>query len=159
MYIRTGLPGSGSTFTRVYVCRCVVKHHLLCSLMFFYIQTDLICLYTDRFDKCIYKQVYQGVRLSICGKPSSIMFMEVLVHTNRFDMSVYRQTGLISIYTDRFTRVCYNVYQGIHLSICDKPPFIMFIDVLVHIDRFDMSVHRQTGLICVCTDMFYHNLL
>ena len=79
------------SFTTVHICPYVVNYHLLCSWMFFYIQKDLLYLFTDRSDMCIYKQDYQGLL---------------------------------------------NVYHSIHLSIRGKPPLIMFIDVLVRIERF-----------------------
>jgi len=43
-----------------------------------------------------------------------------------------------------FTKVYYNVYRGTRLSICDKPPPSIFMNILLHADRFD--VHIQTSL-------------
>jgi len=69
------------------------------------------------------------------------MFMDILVRTERF-CYIYIQIGLISVNTDRFTKVFYDVYSGRHLSIRGKPSPIMFMDVVVCTERFAISVYR-----------------
>ena len=81
------------------------------------------------------------------------MFMDVLVHIDRFDMSIYKRSGLICVYTDRFTRVCYNVYQGIHMSICGKPSPNRFTDVLVHTNRFQICIYGQIWYVYIQTGL------